>query len=180
MIYFTSDSHFCHDKPFLYSPRGFTNVADMNKAIIKNWNTVVTDDDEVYHLGDVMLNDNAAGVRFLNRCNGNIRILTGNHDTLTRIQEYVNIRPTILHIGLATIIKYKGYTFYLSHYPTITSNYDVDKPLNKRVISLCGHSHTTNPFEDWNKGLIFHTELDTNNCYPWLLDDIIEKIKEKM
>lgn len=123
-----------------------------------------------------MLNDNELGIKYLNRCNGNIRILTGNHDTATRVQQYANIRPDILHIGLATIIKYKGYRFYLSHYPTITSNYDVDKPLKARVISIAGHSHTKDRFKDMDKGLIFHCELDTNNCYPWLLDDIITDI----
>lgn len=179
-IFITSDTHFCHNKEFVYQPRGFSSVHEMNEEIVKRWNSVVSPIDTVYHLGDVMLNNNAAGVRFLNQCHGNIRILTGNHDTSTRIQEYVNIRPTILHIGLATIIKHKGYNFYLSHYPTITSNYDVDKPLKKRVINLCGHSHTTDPFLDWDKGLIYHCELDAHNCYPICLDDIIENIKNKL
>ena len=31
-----------------------------------------------------------------------------------------------------------------------------------------------------DKGLIFHCEMDTNNCCPWLLDDIIEDIKNYM
>ena len=179
-IFITSDTHFCHNKEFIYQPRGFESVNEMNEEIVKRWNSIVSPIDTVYHLGDVMLNDNAVGVRFLNQCHGNIRILTGNHDTSTRVQEYVNIRPTILHIGLATIIKHKGYNFYLSHYPTITSNYDVDKPLKKRVINLCGHSHTTDPFLDWDKGLIYHCELDAHNCYPICLDDIIENIKNKL
>ena len=127
-----------------------------------------------------MLNNDEEGIKLLNRLAGTIYILGGNHDSTNRVQKYVNIRPTILYLGLATIIKHKGYKFYLSHYPTITSNMDVDKPLKARVVNICGHSHTQDPFADWDKGLIFHAELDSNNCYPWLLDDIIEKIKEKM
>ena len=179
-IWITSDTHFCHNKDFVWQPRGFDSVHEMNEEIVKRWNSVVSPIDTVYHLGDVMLNDNAAGVRLLNQCNGNIRILTGNHDTATRIQEYDNIRPTIFPIGFLTMIKHKRYTFYLSHYPTITSNYDVDKPLKKRVINLCGHTHTTDPFVDWEKGLIYHCELDAHNCYPICLDNIIENIKEKL
>lgn len=149
----------------------------MNETIVENWNSVVNWDDEVYLLGDCMLNNNYEGVKYLNRLAGKIYILRGNHDTNARIQEYVNIRPTILYIGIAALLDYKGYHFYLSHYPTLTSNYDYDKPLKKRIISLCGHSHTKDPFADADKGLIYHCELDTNNCYPWLLDDIIENIK---
>ena len=40
MIYLASDLHFNHDKPFIYEPRGFTNVYDMNRAIIKNFNSI--------------------------------------------------------------------------------------------------------------------------------------------
>jgi len=75
------------------------------------------------------------------------------------------------------MIKINGYHFYLSHYPTITSNYDDDKPLNRRVISLCGHSHTNNRFQDMDKGLIYHVELDAHNNYPVDVETIIKDIK---
>lgn len=135
-------------------------------------------DDEVWCLGDLMLNDNKAGVRKLNQLAGNIRIIYGNHDTATRVQLYSNIRPTILGMGLAYVLKYQGYHFYLSHYPTLCSNYDSDKPLHRQMINICGHTHTQDRFKDMDKGIIYHCELDTNNCYPWLLDDIIEDIKK--
>ena len=177
-IWISSDPHFCHNKEFLYKPRGFNSVSEMNEKIIENWNSIVSNDDEVYLLGDVMLNNNAEGCRCLNRLNGKIYILTGNHDTATRIQEYVNIRPTILHLGLAYILKYNGYRFYLSHYPTLVGNYeDNDKPLNKCLINLCGHSHYQDRFQDMDKGLIYHCELDAHNCYPVEIDQIIEDIK---
>ena len=179
-IFITSDTHFGHDKPFIWRERGFNSVEEMNEAIVQRWNEIVTPEDEVYHLGDVMLGDTKQGINYLRRLNGKIWILTGNHDTTNRIQEYVNIEPRILHIGLAAILKYHKYTFYLSHYPTLTANYDGDEPLNRRVINLCGHNHTTDPFYDWDLGLIFHTEMDTHDCRPWLLDDIIDKIKYKL
>ena len=180
-IWVSSDTHFCHDREFIWGPRGFNSVHEMNEAIIKNWNSVVSWDDEVYLLGDIMLNNDAEGIRCLNRLAGKIYILTGNHDTTNRVQQYVNIRPTILHLGLAYILKYEGYHFYLSHYPTLVGNYDdSDKPLNKRLISLCGHTHTKDPFHDWDKGIIYHCELDAHNCYPIAIDEIINNIKEKI
>ena len=55
-IFFTADTHFCHGKSFLYEPRGFTNVNEMNETIVERWNSVVKPEDEVYHLGDFALN----------------------------------------------------------------------------------------------------------------------------
>ena len=176
-IWLTSDLHFGHDKDFIYKPRGFQSIEEHDQAIIKNWNSLVSWDDEVWCLGDCMLNDNEGGIRKLNQLAGNIYILAGNHDTSTRIQLYSNIRPTIHTMGLAYILKHKGYSFYLSHYPTLTSNLDDEKPLNRRVINLCGHVHTQDKFSDMDKGLIYHVELDAHDMKPVLLDDIIENIK---
>ena len=81
MIYFTSDLHFGHDKPFLYEPRGFTNIYDMNNAIFRNWNSIVTEEDDVYVLGDLMLNNNEGGIWLIKRLRGRIHIILGNHDT---------------------------------------------------------------------------------------------------
>ena len=60
-IWFTSDTHFGHDKEFLYGPRGFASIGQHDWEIIRNWNSVVGPDDEVYHLGDMMLIDNEKG-----------------------------------------------------------------------------------------------------------------------
>ena len=32
MIYLTSDTHFCHNKDFLYEPRGFQSIGDDCRA----------------------------------------------------------------------------------------------------------------------------------------------------
>ncbi len=177
-IWLTSDLHLGHDRDFIWGPRGFNSVEEHDRAIIQNWNNLVSWDDEVWLLGDCMLGDNESGIRKLNQLAGNIYIITGNHDSATRIQMYANIRPTIHTMGLAYILKHKGYSFYLSHYPTMTSNLDIDKPLQRRVINLCGHVHTQDRFSDMDKGLIYHVELDCQNNKPVLLDDIIEDIKK--
>lgn len=178
-IWITSDLHFGHNKDFLYGPRGFDSIEKHDEAIIQNWNNLVSWDDEVWLLGDCMLNDNEGGCRKLNRLAGKIYIITGNHDSATRIQMYANIRPTILVMGLACILKYQNYRFYLSHYPTLTSNYDNDKPLKRRLINLCGHSHTKDKWQDFDKGLIYHCELDAHNNKPVDIETIIQDIELK-
>ena len=178
-IYASSDLHFCHNRGFIYEPRGFKSVHEMNETIVKNWNSVVNPEDDVYLLGDIMLNDNETGIKLLKSLKGNIHIIRGNHCTDARVQLYSQCWNVVEIMGYADILKYNGYRFYLSHYPTIVSNYDDDKPLKAKVINVCGHQHTQDPFVDWNKGIIFHAEVDSNNCYPWNIEDIIQKIKEK-
>ena len=132
-IYLCSDLHFCHNKPFLYEPRGFQTVQEMNEAIIKNFNEVMDWTDKLYILGDCFLNDNEEGLKLMKRLPGEKYIVYGNHDTDTR---KVLMGEVGFHcLGYAHVLKYNGFNFYLSHYPTLTSNMDVDKPigLNKVV-----------------------------------------------
>ena len=78
------------------------------------------------------------------------------------------------------MIKDGKQSIYLSHFPTITSNYDIDKPLKARILNLCGHSHTKDPFADWDKGLIYHVELDAHNNKPVALEDIMKDIRKRL
>lgn len=178
-IFITSDLHFSHNKEFLFVPRGFERVEDMMEHIVQAWIETVAEDDDVYILGDLMLNDTEETVRMLSMLSGRIHIILGNHDTDRRVEVYRQL-PNVVEICYARPLKYGHYHFWLSHYPTLVSNYDDDKPLKARVIALCGHTHTSDPFHDWDKGLIYHCELDAHNNRPVLIDDIIEDIKQKI
>lgn len=171
-IFLTSDLHFGHDREFIYGPRGFKSVDEQDTAIIENWNSIVSDEDDVYILGDLMLNDNIHGIECLKKLKGKKHIIYGNHDTETRKALYAEIGECI---GWATVIKYKKYHFYLSHYPTLTGNLDdCNKSMKEKVINLCGHSHASNKFQDADKGFIYHCELDAHANFPVALNDILE------
>lgn len=176
-IYLSSDFHFGHSREFLYKPRGFESIEEHDNRIIENWNSIVASDDICYILGDCMLGDNTHGIECLKQLNGKLHIIAGNHCTNTRIELYKQL-PNVIFEGYGMPLKYKKYHFFLSHYPTLTSNFDYDEPLKKQVISLCGHSHTKDKFVDIDKGLIYHVELDAHNNKPVLIDDIINDLKE--
>ena len=180
MIYFTSDLHFCHQREFLYGPRGFSNIQEHNETIIKNWDKIIKPTDEVYVLGDLMLNNDVEGMRCLRQLVGTIHIILGNHDTENRVENYRHCY-NVTSVSYADKIKYQNYHFYLSHYPTITSNFDYDKPLKARLINLCGHTHTKNKFEDWDRydSPVYHVELDAHDNKPISIDDIIQDIELK-
>ena len=143
-------------------------------------------EDTVYHLGDVMLNDNEHGMNCLRQLNGNIVIIPGNHDTKNRIALYKTL-PNVkvldtniegLETAAAAILKYKKYTFYLSHHPTMTSNLENTNALKAHLINLYGHTHQKNKFYQ-DIPFYFHVGLDSNNCTPVLLDDAIQLMKEE-
>ena len=178
-IYVTSDTHFGHSKPFLYGPRGFQTVEDHDKTIIKNWNETIDWDDDVYLLGDVMLENNDYGIYCLKQLKGKIHIIRGNHDSDMRMDLYKECH-NVVEVCDAKFLKVNKQSFFLSHYPCLTANYDDGKPLNRCFISLCGHLHSKDKWIDFNKGLIYHVEMDAHNCTPILIDDIVNEIKEKI
>ena len=47
-IWVTSDWHFCHNRQFVYVPRGFSSIQEMNEAILTNHNNIVDANDDVY------------------------------------------------------------------------------------------------------------------------------------
>lgn len=175
-IYLCSDWHFNHDKEFIWKDRGFNSVDEMNNEIVKRHNSVVAEDDDVYVLGDLTMgSDIEANKILIESLNGKIHIITGNHDTPNRIEMYKSCKNVVAICGYGTILKYKKYSFYLSHWPTNTSNGDADKPLRCRLLNICGHLHTTDKYLEMKVGRnSYHVEMDSNNCYPILLDKIIE------
>lgn len=178
MIYLTSDFHFLHDKEFVYKSRGFQTCEEMNQILIDNFNRIININDDVYILGDLLLGgaDNfEKGLGLLAWLNGRLHIIRGNHDSDKRWAAYKEL-DNVVEIETAMYLKYGKYHFYLSHFPSLCSNWD-DKGLKHCTINLCGHSHTTDPFADMDKGLIYHVEVDAHDNYPVCIDKVIEDLK---
>lgn len=177
MIWITSDLHLNHDRPFIYQARGFDSVYDMNDTIIRNWNSVVGPDDDVYVLGDLMLGGDMLtqdSLSLIKSLKGRIHIILGNHDTDNRIELYKGLY-NVVSISYAERLRYEGFTFFLCHFPVLCSNVS-DKGLKNRTICLCGHLHTKDKFVDMNKGYIYHVELDAHDMKPVSIDEIIKDI----
>jgi len=178
-IFFTSDTHFCHQPSFLWEPRGFTNVKEMNETIVERWNSVVKPEDEVYHLGDFALNDIDAAIPYINRLNGTIRWIIGNHDTDKKRVKIVDECPNVWEIGYADLIKYdKKFSIYMSHYPTLTANFD-DKKFSQHILALHGHTHQRTNWLQLNNPFMYHVGVDSHNCTPVHIDEVIADIKNR-
>ena len=174
-IFLTSDWHFNHDKDFIWKTRGFSSVQEMNETIISKYNSVVKENDIVYCLGDCGLGGTGQEAlnqlkEYIERLNGTIIIIRGNHCTDKRVELYRQCK-NVQQVEIATIFKYKDYHFYLSHYPTLTGNFE-KKSLKQTILNLYGHTHqTTNFYEPYTN--MYHVGVDSHNCYPVNIDTIL-------
>ena len=84
MIYYTSDLHLGHKNIIDYEHRPFKDVEDMTEKLINNWNEIVTDDDDVYILGDFAFrNQYMSRSKILDtfgKLKGFKYLVPGNHD----------------------------------------------------------------------------------------------------
>ena len=79
-IFFTADTHWGHRNIIRYCQRPFADVDEMNEALITNWNSTIGKDDIVFHLGDFAMGGSAEWCRLLERLNGRIYLILGNHE----------------------------------------------------------------------------------------------------
>ena len=177
MMYFTSDLHFGHDRGFIYEPRGFKSVQEMNDTLLKNWNDTVNVDDDIYVLGDFFLGTDYDYIRdTLDKLNGRIHLVTGNHDTLSKITEYTNW-SNIVEIADALRIKYKKREFFLCHYPVLTASLEQDP--NTAVIDLFGHTHSKDKFYE-DRPYMYNVAVDAHNNRPVSIEEILTDINNKV
>ena len=176
--WFTSDTHFNHTNIIKYCDRPFSDVNEMNEKIIRNWNERVVPDDRVFHLGDFGLFKRDKEPRsILNRLNGNIYLIRGNHD-------HTDTRKTFEREAEGTWLSYLGWLRYTAD--TIRPALMIHKPQNAPThlffdemksetpnIILYGHVHEKAPkgihlleFPDGTQRLAYHVGVDTNDFCP--------------
>lgn len=174
-IWFTSDLHFNHDKDFIWGARGYSSVDEMNRIQIEKFNSVVMPDDDVYILGDSMMGDAVTSQKLFARLQGKIHIILGNHDTNARAEFYRGL-PQVVEVVYATVIKKSKKSFYLSHYPTMTTN---QGRLEGQAINISGHTHSTDKFENIEYG-VYNVAVDAHDGYPVNIETIISDLHKKL
>lgn len=123
--------------------RGFESVEVMNEYMLKRWNHKVRMKDEVVILGDLSLGSAEETNRLLDRLNGRLYLILGNHDRFSVDKDYNSarfewIKPyEELHDNKRKVV--------LCHYPIMCYNgqYLLDKDGNPRTYMLYGHVHDT-------------------------------------
>lgn len=133
MNYYISDTHFGHKNVIRFDNRPFSSVDEMDEEIIKRWNDTVKTDDVVYVLGDFSFYKEEKTLEILDRLNGKIVLIKGNHDKISpKIAKKLSGRYDYLEI------KDNGQKVILSHYPMPFWNGQF-----RGSVHLFGHVHNS-------------------------------------
>lgn len=139
--FYIADTHFFHRRILAMCGRPFASIDEHDEAIVSRWNSVVRDDDIVYHLGDFAfhLGLNSERIRGLFfRLKGRKHLIIGNHD----VDKRGDLHPTLAGLDWAARPEHAlrtkdgGHDVWLSHYAARTwpcSGYG--------AVHFFGHSH---------------------------------------
>ncbi|MGN7294450.1 metallophosphoesterase family protein [Rhizobium sp. SAFR-030] len=129
--YFTSDTHFDDPRVLRIDRRPFADLDLHDETLIRNWNERVKEDDEVFHLGDVMSTRRSSPETLLARLNGRKHLIVGNNDP-QMVQDW----PGWASVRSYLEMELDGHFLILCHYPFRTWN-----RMGKGSVNLHGHSH---------------------------------------
>jgi calcineurin-like phosphoesterase family protein len=177
-FWFTSDTHWHHKNIIKYCNRPFSDIDEMDEALIKNWNSVVAPQDTVYHLGDVLFGGESQAGDLFRRLNGIIYFIEGNHDkTMSNFKKvmyrdiFQSFENKIHFLGNLKKIALFGQKIILCHYAM-----RVWDCCHHGSWNLYGHSHHTLP--DDPNSLSLDVGVDCHNYFPISFEQI-KKIMSK-
>lgn len=154
--------------------RPFATTDEMDEALIKNWNSVVTPNDEVFHLGDVALNKVPRCKEILDRLNGKIYLIKGNHEHTALDKKCIDRFEWVKdYHKLDLDIEGKETRICLMHFPIACW----DK-MHWGAIHLHGHSHGSYFLE---KGKILDVGIDgpISKLAPISFDEVVTYMKTR-
>ena len=110
-MWFAADLHFGHKGIIDHCGRPFTDVDEMDQALVDNWNDYVQPTDTVYLLGDIAFHN----YERIGQLNGKLLLVPGNHDheRMEKIEPWVNKVLDEVHYLKVDA----AWRFVLCHYP---------------------------------------------------------------
>ncbi len=167
-VWFTGDTHFSHK--LLAQLRGFPNLAEMDESLVLNWNSRVEPRDIVYHLGDVAFGRPQWALPLLNRLNGRIRLIEGNHD---HIASHPICRGRFEWIKQIYDLSFDRQKIVLCHYPMRSWNCSSHG-------SWMLHGHCHGKLTDDPKLMSIDVGVDCFGMHPISFDVIEGRMREKI
>ena len=129
--FFTADTHFGHGGALGLYRRPFPSVPAMDAAMVAAWQTTVSAEDEVWHLGDFAVGRRIDAAGLLAALPGRKHLITGNNDPagVTGLPGWASVQAYAeLVIG--------GTLLVLCHYAFRTW-----RDMGRGAWNLHGHSH---------------------------------------
>ena len=167
--FFFSDPHFGHANVIGYQDRPFRSVGEMDETIIRNWNSVVSEDDHVFLLGDVTFYKGEKAIEVLYALNGKISLILGNHDQRKRMEETDRFE----HISSYPVLFDEF--FLLSHEPVFLTE-------QSPFCNIHGHFHQAEDIPPFVAPLNINVSAECINYTPISYSDVkrIEGVRPRM
>ena len=160
-VFLISDTHFGHVGATKWMDsdgvkiRPWDSIEEMDAALIENWNSVVKQEDKVYHLGDVSMTHRP--LELLSQLNGKKILIKGNHDT----QKLKYYTPHFYDIRGA----YELAGMLLTHVPVH------DSQKYRYEANVHGHLHNNKIDDPW----YINVSVEQINYTPISLEEIISR-----
>ena len=176
-IYITSDTHFFHTNiagPSVSSwksgYRNFSSVEEMNETLYENINSLVKENDILYHIGDWSFGGKDKIPLSRSRINSRqVHLCLGNHDS--NIKKNKDLQQLFSSCSNELRVKCGSRHFFLNHYA-----HKVWENSSSGIIHCYGHSHASLP-DDLNS-LSMDVGVDTclfghKQYTPYHIEEII-------
>ncbi|MFG5119413.1 metallophosphoesterase [Methylorubrum sp. POS3] len=138
-VFFTADTHFGDAHILRHRGDRYASIEAHDEALIARWNAVVSEADEIWHLGDFAAHaDPAYCAAVFDRLNGIKRLVRGNHDS-NRVLRLPWVDPPVESVRIG-VRDAEGRTqrLFLAHYA-----HRAWPGLWRGTRHLYGHTHAT-------------------------------------
>jgi len=169
--YFTADEHYGHDQIITHCRRPYKNTQLMVRDIVRKHNSIVIEEDTVYHVGDFAFAgpDRSTYVeQLLKRLNGTHILILGNHDRIAPMK-LVDVGFQSVHTSL--IMDIAGHTVVMVHDPAIWNCVSNMDPLPIFV-----HGHVHNVWKTIIEKKMVNVGVDLWNFYPVSFEQILKSL----
>lgn len=171
MNYFVADTHFGHQNIIKMTKRPFDGVDNMNKTLIDNWNSVVTNGDNIFIVGDMFFRSGKEDVEKVLQClKGKKHLIIGNHDESWLTNQ-------IAEKYFVSVDKYLEYNdghrlLVMSHYPLFIWR------KQKKSYMIHGHIHNDTSADFWPcivaRDNLLNAGVEINNYKPVTIEELID------
>jgi calcineurin-like phosphoesterase family protein len=163
-----SDTHFDHENIIKYCNRPFKSASEMNDILLNNWNNTVSDEDNIFFLGDMAFGRNSKSARYwLSQLKGNKIYIKGSHDRGIRSTSIIDKKTTVIDNYFIT--KINDLSVILIHDPNYVPKWHTGWVIH-------GHTHNTTTFLNFDTKRI-NVSAEVLNYKPInikLLEEIIK------
>lgn len=169
-----ADTHLFHDNIIKYTNEAFKRgdseypgrPLNHDNLIIGNWNSMCQNEDDVLHLGDVILAkvERMRALKWVLR--GNKYLIRGNHDSRGKLRKHMGF--TVVKSPI--IFPIAEFTLIFSHAPLWENWKQGKNPINV-------HGHIHNYFKEKNDH--FNMCVEVRDYRPWRISEILEELRRK-